>query len=231
LFERFSLKTIAAVATLVAVAALIAGFLLDTEGFLGNLLAETVGVLLSVLLAIFIVERVVERERAKRWDLVSDETITTLRFAVIRAGQHVYLLLPAPRDPDADPYTLGLLQRDQLTAALRQLAKNIGQSQLRIEDEVAGGLRPHMEFIRGSVMPQLLAIGTHDLIARLAALESTFQDLEHTVWLAHQFGHLRKSSTIVANLIDALAGVSGVIDERTDGPASRPTLSRAGSKA
>lgn len=214
LSEYFSLKAIAVVAATVVVVALVAGFLLDAEGFLGNLLAEIVGVLVSVLLAIFIVERIVERERAKRWDLVSGETITTLRFAVIRAGQHVYLLLPPPRDPNADPYTLGLLQRDQLTDALRQLAENIRSSQLSIEDEVAAGLRPHMEFIRGSVMPQLLAIGTHDLIARLAALESAFQDLQHTVWLAHQFGHLRKSPAIVANLIQALAGVSEVIDER-----------------
>jgi hypothetical protein len=227
LLDRISLKTIAVVGLAVALAAFAAGFMLDAKGFLGNLLAETVGVVVSVLLAIFIVEKIVERERAKRWALVSNETIASLRFAVVQAGHHVYLLLPAPRDPEADPYTLGLLQRNRLSSALRLLATRIRERHsLAIEAKVASGLRPYLEFIRGSVMPQMLAIGEHDLIARLAAVESAFQDLQHAVWLEQQLGHLQHSPNIVAKLIDALANVSQAIDSaetaEPDKPIPRP---------
>jgi len=214
LLDRFSLRAITTATALIAVVVLAGGFAFDSKGFFGNLLAEVVGVLGSVLLAILIVERVIERERAKRWDLVADETIATLRSAVIRASHRVYLLLPPPRDPNADPYTLGLLQQNQLTAALRQLAQQIRRHpSLAIEDKVSTDLQPQLELIRGSVMPQLLAIGKHDLVARLAAVESAFQDLLHTTWLAHQFGHLRQAPEKVADLVDALAGVSEAIDE------------------
>jgi hypothetical protein len=218
LLERFSLKTLATVAAAAAVAGLAAGFAIDARGFLGNLLAELVGIVSGALLAIFIVERILERERSRKWDLVSEQTIATLRFALVRAGHHVYLLLPVPRDPDADPYTLGLLQKNRLADALSTLAASVRKRpDLEIEGDVAKSLEPHLELIRGGVMPQLVAIGKHDLIARLAVVESAFQDLQHTIWLNEKFGHLNKSSEAVATLVDSLAQVSEVVDASGDG--------------
>jgi hypothetical protein len=213
LLDRISLKTIASIATLVTLAALIVGFMLDAKGFAGNLLAEVAGVLVSVLLAIFIVEKLVERERSRRWDLVSAETTTTLRFAVIRAGHHLYLRLPSPRPAAADPYTLGLFGENRLAGALRLLAERIEETpDLGTGEDLVAAVRPHLELMRGGVMPQLLAIGEHDLIARLAALESAFQELEHTVWLQDRLGQLRQFHPAAAALVNALAEVSESID-------------------
>jgi hypothetical protein len=197
--------------------ALLVGFTIDAKGFAGNLLAEIAGVLVSVLLAVFIVEKAVERERSRRWDLVAEQTASMLRFAVIRVGSHVYLRLPAPRSSASDPYTLGLLGDKQLSGALSQLAEDVRKEpELGSDKEgFVAGLRPHLEFIRAGIMPQLLAIGKHDLIALLAAVESAFQNLEHTLWLEARFGGPDQFQTDAATLVDALANVSRAIDEPT----------------
>ncbi|HEX5609818.1 MAG TPA: hypothetical protein VFX45_06980 [Solirubrobacterales bacterium] len=213
MFEKFSLKSALAGAAFLSAAALLLGFALDPRAFLGNLLAEVVGVLVSVLLAVLVVERIIERERLRRWDLVSEQTTLTLRFAIIRAGVHVYLRLPAPRDPDADPYTLGLLQDNLLTSALDRLATATRKQNLPGIADLVSLLSPQMQLIRSGVMPQLLAIGNHNLIARLAALESAFQDLEHTAWMTEQFGGLAQTPDDVAGLVEAMARVSEGIDE------------------
>lgn len=222
MLDQISLKKFTKFALAATTVVLVVGFALDAKGFSGNLLAEIAGVLVSVLLAVFIVEKAVERERSRRWDLVAEQTTSMLRFAVIRAGTNVYLQLPAPRSAAADPYTLGLLGDKQLSAALSQLAE-----EMRKEPELGtgkegfvAGLQPHIEFIRAGVMPQLLAIGKHDLIARLAAVESTFQNLEHTLWLEERFGGPDQFHVDAAALIEALANLSRAIDDPAASPVS-----------
>jgi hypothetical protein len=215
LLERLSPKKAAVGAALVSTVALLVGFALDPEAFLGNLLAEIFGVLVSVLLAILVVERIIERERLRRWNLVSEQTTLTLRFAIIRAGVHIYLRLPAPRDPEADPHTLGLLRDKSLAYALDRLAAGVRKEHIPKIAELVTNLGPQMQLIRSGVMPQLIAIGNHHLIARLAALESAFQDLEHTAWMTEQFGGLAQTPDDVAGLVEAMARVSEEIDEPT----------------
>jgi hypothetical protein len=210
---RTSLRTLVAVAVIVIVLALAGGFALDAKGFATHLLAEVVGVLASVLLAVFVVDVLVEREQARRWDLVAVETTTALRFAIIRAGLDVYLMLPAPRPTTADPYTMGLGEHGELTAALRSLADAVRETQdLGHLSDAVGGLRPHLALVRDGVMPRLLAIGQHELVARLAALEGSFQDLEHAAWLNERFSGLPAPGRDLANVIDALAGVAELVD-------------------
>lgn len=212
MLAQLSPKTAAVGAALLSVVAVLVGVAMDPEAFVGNLLAETVGVLVSVLVAVLVVERIIERERLRRWDLVSEQTTRTLRFALIRASVHVYLRLRPPRDPEADPHTLGLLD-ERLTSALRRLAAAVRKQPVADVVGLVTLLGPQMQLIRSGVMPQLLAIGDHSLIARLTALESAFQDLEHTAWMTEQFGGLAQASDDLGRLVEAMARVSEAIDE------------------
>jgi hypothetical protein len=163
---------------------------------------------------VFIVDVLVERERARRWELVSAETTAALRFAIIRAGLDVYLLLPAPRPPAADPYTMNLGGRGALPEALRTLADAVRATQdLGELSEVVEDLRSHLALVRDGIMPRLLAIGQHELVARLAALEGGLQELEHTAWLRERFSGLPNTAGDIADVVDALARVGEFVDD------------------
>jgi hypothetical protein len=212
LTARISLKTLAILALPVAAICLLIGFCLDSDGFAGNLLAEVVGVLASVLLAVFVVERAVEQDRANRWGLVSAETTTTLRLTVVRAAHFIYLMLPVPRPPNADPYTIGLLVEGRLPQTLQLLAHQVREGQINAAgSDVVAGLEDYMALIRSGVMPQLLAIGERELVATLSALENAFQELVHAVWLEDRFGPTTGIQPATAELVEALAEVSAVI--------------------
>jgi len=206
---RFSLRILMAVAGVVILLALIGGFALDAKGFADHLLAELVGVFGGALLAVFVVDVLVDRERTRRWDLVASETTAALRFAVIRAGLSIYLLLPAPRPSKADPYTMGLGDDDALAGALSALAELLRDSRAHTRPaDAVEGLRPHLALVRDGLMPRFLTIGQHDLVARLAALEGSFQELEHAAWLDERFSSMPEPGREVADVVDALARVA-----------------------
>lgn len=213
MLDRFSLRTLAWLSVGLTTIALVVGFAIDCEGFAGNLLAEIAGVLVGLLLAIFLVEKILDRERQDRWNRVAEQTMKTLRFALIRASTSVYLSLPTKRPPKADPYTLGLLGDNRLTDALHALAGVIrADAEFEDEEQLLDGMKSHLDLIRGGIMPQLLAIGEHDLVAELAGLEGAFQDLENTVWLQQRFGGPNRFNENLATVIDSLAAISSMIE-------------------
>lgn len=213
MLKVLSLRTVVGVALGVAVISLGVGLTIDVNGFVENLLAELIGVLLSILLALLIVDRVVEREQARRWDLVSGEILQMLRFALMRAGVDVYLRLPAPRPADADPYTMGLAGEGLLAGAMSKLAARVRkQPRGFVDDDSIDLIRPHLELVRSGVMPQLLAMGKRDLIARLAAVDNAFQDLEHTAWLEERFGSLDQLNESMGDLLEMMGKAVGEID-------------------
>jgi hypothetical protein len=213
----WSLKKLAVFAVVVSAVATVAGFAIDVEAFAGNLLAETAGILLGAVLAVLIVDRAVEHDRARRWSLVADQTLATLRLVVIRAAMDVYMSLPAPRPSDADPYTFGHAGGEgQLTTSLHRLADTVRADAGRLDEEaLVSKIRDHLQVVRGGVLPQLLAIGRQDLIARLTTLEMAFQNLENTAWLEQRFGGLNQFHEDLGELLEGLAGVSEEVDRST----------------
>ena len=168
-------------------AAVAVGFALDAEAFAGNLLAEAAGVVASVVLAVLVVERLLERDRRARWRLVSEQTARTLRFALVKASVPMYLALPSPKPHGADPRTAedagtladGLVE---LEDGLRTFGEHEELKQLRLAD-VLVETRPHLQLALGEVMPRLLALGRDPgLIQRLMAIEAALQALDYRVW-------------------------------------------------
>jgi hypothetical protein len=217
MLTRIPPKTLVVVAIVLLGAALVAGFALDVKAFGEHLLAELVGLLASVLVAVFVVDVLVERERARRWDLVAAETVASLRFAIIRAGLDVYLLLPAPRLTAADPFTMSEAGKGQLAMSLSTLARTVETAKGIELDTALNALRPHLAVARDSVMPRLLAIGQHELIASVATLEGNLQNLEYTVWLEERFGTVPDAKRDLAEVLLAMASVGNLTDEHAIG--------------
>jgi hypothetical protein len=104
--------------------------------------------------------------------------------------------------------------RGALPEALRTLADAVRATQdLGELSEVVEDLRSHLALVRDGIMPRLLAIGQHELVARLAALEGGLQELEHTAWLRERFSGLPNTAGDIADVVDALARVGEFVDD------------------
>jgi hypothetical protein len=199
-------RFLVAASAAVGLAALAVGFKLDSKNFAGNALAELAGLILSVLVAVLIVDRLVAQDRRRRWDLVSTQTIDTLHFALTRSGLALYLRLPTPRPPTADPFTMGIAGPSGLARALQDLAPYIRA----LDDSALGSpanwlpeVEEPIRLIREGLMPRLLAIGDPEVVAVASSVEGRFQDLLHAVWLSNRFGGEQIASA-AADLCEAM---------------------------
>lgn len=212
--------TLVAGACLVLALSLGTGFWLDADSFESNVLAELAGVVLGIGVAVFVVERLVDRDRRARWHLVATETIKTLRFALVRAAMPLYLQLPAPRPNDADPFTM--YRSGKLGDGLRALSAKLRDAEPRSPEELKPGLlrevlndvAPHLDFIQDMIMQRLLTVGPDpELIKRLAVLESTREDVDHAAWIDERFGSRPGQNTErMADLVDSIRDVVTYLD-------------------
>lgn len=208
------------------VAAIAVGVALDAEGFAENLLAEVVGVVVSVLLAVSVVERLLESDRRARWRLVSEQTTRTLRSALVKASLPIYLALPSPKRHGADPRTAedaGVLADGlvELEKGLRASGENERVGGPKLED-VLQETRPHLQLVFRDVMPRLLALGSNpELIQRLMAVETALQALDHRLWSVTSMaggiigpGHLthREAADELAGLVETFGAVVRYLD-------------------
>lgn len=170
-------------------AAIAAGVALDARGFAGNLLAEASGVIVSALLTVLVVERLLERDRRRRWHVVAQETHETLRMSLVLASLPAYLALPSPKPLEADPRvaaeTDGLATGlEGLEHALRAVGEQPDGKPFSLE-HVLDPARPHLERVSSSVLPRLLTLGKDpDLLQRLMTLEATVTQLDYRLWTA-----------------------------------------------
>jgi hypothetical protein len=187
--------------------------MLDVKSFAGNALAEFAGAILSVLAAVLVLDRLVENDRRRRWNLVAEETVETLRLALIRAGVAMYLRLDAPRPPSADPFTMAIAGPEELVRALRELGGRLRgrrDTQLGEPDEWLPEVEEQIRLIREGVMPRLLAIGDEDIVAAVAGVEGRFEELLYAAWAADRFGgeHIAAAS---AQLSEAMGQAAAVL--------------------
>jgi hypothetical protein len=201
----------------IAVGALIAGFWLDALGFGSNLLADAVGLPVGVLIAGYLVDRFVESDRERRWQVVSKGTIETLRFAAVKMGLAAYLLLPAPRPPNANPFTME--SAGDLPGALQRLAEALRahgavavarQGQLQVPDQVITSGR----LVRDVILPRLLLLQAEpELVQPIIELESALETLDYNVHALERFGLPAPAFfESIAKVIDGLRALSLKLD-------------------
>ena len=213
MLSRLTRRKLLVLAVSGASAGCLLGLVVGGGAFAENVAAELIGVLAGVALALVVVDRLVERERLARWRLVAGETENTLRFAMVKAGLELYMLLPAPRPGDADPFSSDLT--GELPCAFRRLSQELramAGSENAVEDApplMLDIVRPHVEVIRDAVMPRLLTIGPdRELIRRLARMEAAFENLGYEAWLDNRFGLPSELADAACGVVDAFAEIA-----------------------
>lgn len=213
MLSRLTQRRLLGLAVATVVLGCLVGLMLGGGAFGANVAAELIGVLAGVAVALVVVDQLVERERLARWRLVAGETESTLRFAMVKAGLELYMLLPAPRPSDVDPFSSDLA--DELPRAFRRLSqelRDMASSENAIEDApplMLDIVRPHVELIRDAVMPRLLIIGPdRDLIRRLASMEAAFENLGYEAWLDNRFGLPSELADAICGLVDTFAEIA-----------------------
>jgi uncharacterized membrane protein YphA (DoxX/SURF4 family) len=213
---------IIAIGAVLIVASVAAGFAIDPTSFALHMLSEVAGIFGGVLLGALYVDALLERERGKRWREVSASTAKTLRFTSVKAAQSIYMLLPAPRDADADPFLAN--EDGELARGLRCLEAAIDNEEfivsgLDIDAPAAlAMLEPRLRVIREVILPRLLAIGVVPmLVSALLAVESAQEMLDYNASMHWSFGtpssmlmddlkHVVGSLAVVAEVVDASLG-------------------------
>jgi hypothetical protein len=212
-----------------AATALAAGFWIDPKGFAGNALAEFAGMIASILVALFVVDTLVAADQRRRWSEVAEGTLGTLENAVVQASLHVYLLLPPPRPPSADPFTMS--HAGQLEVGLRELATAVAKEPGIGEDprDVAQVLGPPVRTISEVVISRLLQInGEPELVRPLVDVERAMQTLDYDVELFERFGlpegaFAADVAVFIGALADAAAAMEAARLRLTDAPVVAPT--------
>lgn len=204
-------------AGVVLVAAVAAGFAIDASSFESNLLAELAGAVVGIGIAILVVERILDEDRRARWNLVETQTIETLRFALVKATLPIYLHLPAPRPPEADP--LSMEEAGNLEEGMRELAGALrGHRSMDLEPtplrKMLETIAAQIEFIRDNAMQRLLTVGADpELVKRLAMLEAVYERLDYDAWLEEKLGsRIDETTHRLADLVDSVRQVVTHLD-------------------
>jgi hypothetical protein len=194
--------------------AVAAGFWLDAKGFAVNALATFAGMIVSILVALFVVDRLVAGEQRRRWGEVADGTLRTLENAIVQASLDIYLLLPAPRPLAADPFTMS--QADHLSDGLRLLSEAVAKESAVGKDppSVVEVLTPSVRTISEVVISRLLQInGEPDLVRPLVDVERAMQTLDYNARLFERFGLPEGAfATDLGLFIASLAAAAAAMD-------------------
>lgn len=195
-----------------------AGFAIDPNAFALHMLSEAAGILAGILLGALYVDALLERERVSRWREVSAGTGETLRFTSVKAAQAIYVLLPAPRDPAADPFLAN--EGGELAHGLRRLEAALDDEELAVSGlgidapQALEMLEPRLRVIREVILPRLLAIGVApELITSLLAVEGAHENLDYNASMDELFG--TPPSMLVADLqrvVRSLAALAEAVD-------------------
>lgn len=189
---------------LVAILVLAAIGFKSIDGFGENVYSELVGILISALIAVLLVERILDRREAERWKSVREQTRThLLGLAAISArGFWLGIPLPAREGISDDPVFYG----DGLAEMLEAVAKALAERSYEIDnfehcsDDVKGreealelleSLREPLSHLINGLGPRIYASDDPELIALFAHLIErkmrweTFRntDLHSMVWI------------------------------------------------
>ena len=208
----------------IVVASVATGFALDANSFALHMLSELAGIVGGILLGALYVDALLERERKKRWREVSASTAETLRFATVKATQSIYLLLPTPRNPDADPFVAN--EAGHLSVGLRRLESALGDNAFVVTGlgvnapAALATFEPRLRVIREVILPRMLAVGVvPKLVSALLAVESAQEMLDYNVSMDETFG--TPASLLVEDLkrvVGSLAALAEELDASLDGP-------------
>jgi hypothetical protein len=132
---------------LLALAAAVVGFLVDAKGFEVNLLAGLVGGCAGFIVAIAVVERLLERDRARRWATVSTQVRRSILGAISDIAFDFYLV-NVPTLPDG--------ATDLFRDATPSLAEKEADALARVLEYMADDIEDRLDYLSGVRQPTIL---------------------------------------------------------------------------
>lgn len=190
-----SLRTFLIVAAAVVLLGLGAGFLLDADSFVPNLLAEMVGVAAAFLLAVALVDKLQQRDRERRWSRVRRETADALAEHLRTIAVPFYIRRPALGEPHVLPLT-GDQPRavlEHLIALMKRIEDALDALATGTEDASSGrafrAAEPALRELSVVFIPRLMSLeGTPRLLEALLRLEKAGASWRQYVQLSESFG-------------------------------------------
>lgn len=198
---------------------IIIGFSVDFKGYLGNILAEIAGLIISVLVALLIVDRYVESQRKQRWEKVRrlthqalashlNDLITEIFVYFPTADHSLMRILIAGR---SCPTTETIKAITDLINQLRGILSilNKGKSTSDIAVEYFNTVKSDINQIRHDLIPRVLqSSDDQDLIDTLIEFDDTAQELQNAIIL-----HKRLvSHSVFPNLIMLFEKVQAIYE-------------------
>jgi hypothetical protein len=186
------------------------GVLIDYRSFVGNMLSEVAGILLSAILAVLIFERIANRERQRRWEGVRSQLCDALSSQLADIAFEIYVGLPGDMR-NAEPSLMnGLVTGDEIlrgVATVRNTVRANGAALLSGRSSagsVYDAVLPNLNRIRDALVPQFLQLGQDpELVVNLSRLESAVRLWEGSLRLNQLYG-TPSTWTGVVEVLDAV---------------------------
>jgi hypothetical protein len=226
------------------IVAIAVGLVLDAAAFAGNLTAEFVGVVVSVAVALTLVERLLERERSRRWERV--RTLTSRSI-----GREIHVIALAYYDampPGSVPgdFTTSLhtrLPTPESTRCMREIADyarahapalakprlaigwpfepggrlGLGRSfDSSTSRELWGAVAPHIQHLQDVLTPRVIELADDpELAEHLASIESDAQHWLGWIEAYERWGKAGEEAwRFAADLLDAAAAAVERLDQQ-----------------
>lgn len=180
-------------------AAAVFGLADETDGFLGNAIAEVSGVTLGAVLAVTLIERVIARQRTERWSPVREEIRRAVCSQVVAMAIDFHMATPQPGRLLETLDARYAVERAEVADAMSEVADAldaaIPQLASAIEPDLASSRSLHtsielsFEPIRDLLTTRVVVLGDEpDLVRRLMALEHHERRWRFSIHGVERFG-------------------------------------------
>jgi hypothetical protein len=191
---------------------IVTGLTIDFKGYLGNILAEIAGLIISILVALLLVDRFTEIQRKKRWQKVRNLTHRSISHHLSNILLELFNHFPLPDHSVANTI---LICRDQPdtkpTEAVNNLIKQIntlqqqGKTTSEIIIEYFNSTKWDISQIRHDLIPRVIqSSDNQDLIDALVAFDDIVQDLQNAIILHKRFAKQEALPDIISLLENIL---------------------------
>ena len=186
---KFSQKSFVILGVLIVLIIITIGFAIDFKGYLGNILSEIAGLIISILVALLLVDRFTEIQREKRWHKVHNLTHRSISHHLSNVLLELFNYFPMPDHYSADTI---LVYRDQPdikpTEAVNNLIGQIKilQQQGKLNNERAAeyfsSIKWYINQIQHDLMPRVIqSSDNQELIDVLIDFDDAAQELQSKI--------------------------------------------------
>lgn len=192
---KFTQKSFLIFGIIIAVIIITIGLLIDFKGYLGNILAEIAGLIISILVAFSLVDRFTEIQTKKRWGKVRKLTHRAIAHHLNSMLLELFNHFPIPNQNIINeilvcrdkPETKPIDVLTDLIEQINDLCKQ-GKINIQITTEYFNTIKLDISQIRHDLMPRVMqSSDNQDLINALVEFDDTIQDLQNALIVHRRF--------------------------------------------